>query len=333
MKHSEKMREELRKTGNIQQLACVREVQYLDGAAKNLRAYQVRNGNLSFTVEADKCLDLAELSYKGVNISFLSKNGLTSGEYTRAYAYSDKSVMGGMMFTCGNDNVGPKDRDRQLPVHGSLRFTPASKGAVHCFFDEEGRYHMTVGGEMEPDGLFEGHLALNRTIETVYGTGRITVTDRFENRGYKKEPFMLLYHCNFSYPFLDTCCRIQIDSEKTVLREQMEHQTELPYQTIDDPVDGGVEQVFFHEASADETGMVCVSVHNPKLGITAKLRYHKDQLPRLIQWKSMVSGDYALGIEPANCLVFGRGYEEEQGTLEYLEPGEERVIQLELELQ
>jgi len=327
------MKEQLRKTGNMEQLAHVREVQYLDGPAKGLRAYQVRNGNLTFTVEADKCLDLAELSYKGVNMSFLSKNGITSGEYTRAYAYSDKSVMGGMMFTCGNDNVGPGDQKRQLPVHGSLRFTPASKRAVRCFFDEEGQYHMTVSGEMEPDGLFEGHLALNRTIETVYGTGKIVITDHFENRGYTKEPLMLLYHCNFSYPFLDTCCELSINSGKTVLREQMDHPTDLPYETIEEPVDGGIEQVFFHEPYADEQGRVSVSVRNPKLGIKATIRYQKDQLPRLIQWKSMVSGDYALGIEPANCLVFGREYEEKQGTLAFLEPGEEKTVRLELEFE
>lgn len=326
------MRELLKKIGNMEQLAYIREVEYLEGPGKSLRAFQVKNGPLSFVAQADKCLDLAEVSYQGVNLSFLAKNGFTSGEYTRSYAYSNKSVMGGMMFTCGNDNVGPGDSNRQLPVHGSLRMTPASHAGGHCFFDEEGKYHLVVRGDMEPDGLFEGHIHLNRRIETVYGSEKIVITDRFQNRGYEKEPFMLLYHCNFSYPFLDTCCQVELDSEKIVLREEMDSPTRLPYQKIEEPVDGGVEQVFFHEARADESGRVTVSVHNPNLRMTASIRYHKDQLPRLIQWKSMVSGDYALGIEPANCLVFGRGYEEEKGTLAYLQPGEEKVIQLELML-
>ncbi len=327
------MKDELRKTGSIQQLAYIRQVEYLEGPAKNLRAYQVKNGNLMFTVEMDKCLDLAEVSYKGVNLSFLAKNGLTSAEYSRAYWYSNKSVMGGMMFTCGNDNVGPGDRKRQLPVHGSLRFTPASHTSSHCFFDDDGRYRMIISGEMEPDGLFEGHIRLRRTIETEYGRGRIVITDRFWNEGYVDEPFMLLYHCNFSYPFLDPCCELDIDSDRVELREEMGKQTELPYQKIEEPTDGGAEQVFFHQACGDEAGLVTVSVYNPKLGIKARIRYNKNQLPRLIQWKSMVSGDYALGIEPANCLVFGRAYEEEKGTLVYLKPGEEREIQLELELE
>lgn len=327
------MREELRKTGSIQQLAYIRQVEYLEGPAKNLRAYQVKNGNLMFTVQADKCLDIAEVSYKGVNISFLSKNGLSSGEYSRTYGYSNKSVMGGMMFTCGNDNVGPGNMERNLPVHGSLRFTPASHTSSDCFFDKDGKYRMVIKGEMEPDGLFEGHIRLRRTIETEYGRGVIVITDQFRNEGYVDEPFMLLYHCNFSYPFLDPCCELKIDSDKVVLREEMEKQTMLPYEIMEDPVDGGVEQVFFHQACGDENGVVTTSIYNPKLGIKARIRYNKSQLPRLIQWKSMVSGDYALGIEPANCLVFGRGYEEETGTLVYLKPGETREIRLELEFE
>lgn len=327
------MREELRKTGSIQQLAYIRQVEYLEGPAKNLRAYQVKNGNLMFTVQADKCLDIAEVSYKGVNISFLSKNGLSSGEYSRTYGYSNKSVMGGMMFTCGNDNVGPGNMERNLPVHGSLRFTPASYTSSDCFFDKDGKYRMVIKGEMEPDGLFEGHIRLRRTIETEYGRGVIVITDQFRNEGYVDEPFMLLYHCNFSYPFLDPCCELKIDSDKVVLREEMEKQTTLPYEIMEDPVDGGVEQVFFHQACGDENGVVTTSIYNPKLGIKARIRYNKSQLPRLIQWKSMVSGDYALGIEPANCLVFGRGYEEEKGTLVYLKPGETREIRLELEFE
>lgn len=327
------MEDKLRKMGSIQQIACIRSVEYHEGPTEGLRGYQVKNGPLQYTVAADKCLDIAELSYKGVNISFLAKNGLTSGEYSRAYAYSDKSVMGGMLFTCGPDNVGPGDKERQLPVHGSLRFTSSHNRQASCFWDEDGKYHMTVSGVMESYGLFEGHIRLERTVETVYGSSKIVITDRFKNAGYVKEPLMLLYHCNFGYPFLDTNCELHFDSERVVLREKMDVETELAYDRIDEPTDGGVEDVFFHEACGDEDAFVTVSVYNPALDIRANVTYNKKELPRLIQWKSMVSGDYALGIEPANCLVFGRAYEEAQGTLQYLEPGEEKVVHLELEFQ
>ena len=63
-------------TGNIQQVACIRQVRFLEGRAGGMEAYQVRNGPLSFLIMADKCLDIGEFEYKGVNFSFLSKPGL-----------------------------------------------------------------------------------------------------------------------------------------------------------------------------------------------------------------------------------------------------------------
>lgn len=325
------MRELLRKTGNIEQLAFIRSAEYHDGAAEGLKVWQIQNGALRFAVAKDKCMDIPELSFQGINLSFLAKNGLTSGAYTRDMAYSDKSVMGGMLFTCGTDNVGPGDRERQLPIHGSLRFTPAKHTASKCCFDREGRYHLSVSGRMEPNGLFEGNIVLERTIETVFGSGKIRITDRFRNEGYHREAFMILYHYNFSYPFLDTCCELKLESEHTVLRERMGEEYS-GYSRIEEPLDGGKEKVFFHDVCAGPDGKVRLAVRNPRLGIEAALTYEKHVLPRLVQWSSMVSGDYALGLEPANCLVFGRGYEEEHGTLCCLEGGEERSVCMELEI-
>ena len=63
-------------TGNMQQLAYVRPVTYEEGRARGMKAYDVKNGPLRFAVMADKCIDIAEVSFLGHNISFLSKPGL-----------------------------------------------------------------------------------------------------------------------------------------------------------------------------------------------------------------------------------------------------------------
>lgn len=66
----------LRKTGHIHQVADVTPIEYREGRADKLSAWQVKNGPLSFTVMQGKGMDLSELSYKGINFSFLSKPGL-----------------------------------------------------------------------------------------------------------------------------------------------------------------------------------------------------------------------------------------------------------------
>ena len=323
-------RKTLAYVGNPEQLAGIRKVRYEEGAAEGLTAYQVKNGPLQFTVGTDKCLDLLELSWKGVNLSFLAKNGLSAGAYAGRNGFSDKSVMGGMCFTCGPDNVGPGDGSRGLPVHGSFRFTPARQVSSRCFYGPDGQYHMEISGRMAPAGLFEPSVTLERTVETVYGTGTVRIRDCFCNEGYARAPFLLLYHWNFSGPFLEPGCRLDIGSRRCVLREEMETPVgPETYLRLEEPEDGGTERVYFHQPEPDESGWVRLRVENPRLGIRAGLHYACRYLPRLIQWKSMVSGDYALGLEPSNCLVFGRKYEEDHGTLEYLEPGETRTTELE----
>ncbi|MEK6756331.1 MAG: DUF4432 family protein, partial [Bacteroidota bacterium] len=44
----------------------------------------------------------------------------------------------------------------------------------------------------------------------------------------------------------------------------------------------------------------------------------------------MGEGTYELGMEPANCWVQGRARERERGTLQFLDPGEERVFFLQI---
>ena len=39
-----------------------------------------------------------------------------------------------------------------------------------------------------------------------------------------------------------------------------------------------------------------------------------------MEWKSLASGDYVVGLEPANSSVYGRAYHEEKGDLHKIQP-------------
>ena len=61
------MKSELMKyVGSIQQLAYVRPITYTEGRSSGLKAFDVKNGKMSFRVLADKCLDVSELDRKSV---------------------------------------------------------------------------------------------------------------------------------------------------------------------------------------------------------------------------------------------------------------------------
>ena len=57
---------------------------------------------------------------------------------------------------------------------------------------------------------------------------------------------------------------------------------------------------------------------NPDLGVSMTISWSGETLPILSQWRSMASGDYVLGLEPANCYISGRHEEREKGTLPVL---------------
>ena len=48
-------KELLRMVGSMQQLAYVRPFTYEEGRARGMKAYEVKNGPLRFSVTADKC--------------------------------------------------------------------------------------------------------------------------------------------------------------------------------------------------------------------------------------------------------------------------------------
>ena len=91
-----------------------------------------------------------------------------------------------------------------------------------------------------------------------------------------------------------------------------------------DPEDDFFEHVFFREMTADADGIVSLRAENPALGIAAEICYEQKNLPCFVQWKSMRSGDYALGLEPSNTILRGRAAEHAAGALPTL-PGFGRV--------
>lgn len=57
-------------------MAYIRKVTCEEGRSTGLRMFDVKNECLQYQVMCDKCLDVAGLTYKGINMNFLSKPGL-----------------------------------------------------------------------------------------------------------------------------------------------------------------------------------------------------------------------------------------------------------------
>ena len=314
-------RELLRKTGSFQQLASVRTLSFAEGRAQT-RAVELVNGPLRFTALADKCLDVAELSYRGVNFSFLSKPGLQGrNQYDTNGDEALRSIMGGLFFTAGLENIcAPCTIEgKDYPMHGRIRTTPAEHLCADAHWEGED-YVLEISGEMREAELFGENLVLRRTLRSIYGEKSFTLTDEIENQGFRDEPLMLLYHINIGYPLLDEGTRLYLPTRKVTPREELSAPHAERWNVMDAPKDNEPEYVFIHDPIADKSGVVRACVVNEKLSLGLMISYDTANLPYFMEWKSTASGDYVLGLEPANSSVYGRPFHEKREDLHRLAP-------------
>ena len=309
-------------TGSFQQEAYARRICYDEGRARGLNAVEVKNGPLRFVVMLDKCLDVSEMSWRGIQMNFLSKPGLNGrNPFDTHGSEAQRSIMGGLFFTCGLENIcAPFTAadGRDYPMHGRMRTSPAEHVSLEAFWNENDEYVINVSGDIREAELFGENLLLRRTVSTVYGDPTIYVKDTVINEGFRSEPIMLMYHCNLGYPFLTEDTRLILPSMEIVPRDEISSQNVSRWTQMDTPKENEPEYVFLHKLASDENGESFAAAYNEDLEIGLSITWPHDSLPYFGQWKSTASGDYVMGLEPGNSPVYGRAYCEERGILPLL---------------
>lgn len=328
-------RELLKYVGDFSQLFGIKEYTLVDGKSKGVRAFDVKNGTgLEFTILADRCLDIAGLSFNGLNCSYITKTGIVAPEYYDENGIGFlRSYLAGFLTTCGLRNVGsPCEVDGEyFPLHGRMANTPAEQVCASTEWID-GVPVLTISGKMREARLFGENLILDRKITCKYGENKIILRNTVENCGFKREALMLLFHFNMGYPLLDENAVLVTPTAKLTPRDQVAINGETTYNQCQAPTADYAEQVFYHALNADKEGNTCVALVNKNLKIGAAIHYSKNELFNFTQWKQMGEGDYVMGMEPCNCYVAGRADASKNESLEYLEPGEIRHFDLTIEL-
>ena len=328
-------RELLQYTGDFSQLLGTRDYTLNGGKAQGVRAIDVRNGaGLEFTVLPDRCLDIAWLSYKGSNMSYISKTGIVAPQYyNEAGNEFLRSFSAGFLTTCGLMNVGTScsEQGETFGLHGRIANTPGEQVSAGLDW-VEGQPVIRVRGKMREGRVFGENLLLSRTITCQGGVNKIIIEDSIENLGFRREPLMLLYHFNLGYPLLDEDAVLYCPVKSTRPRTAEAEKGLDNYSRFQKPTPGYQEQVFFHDLRADDLGNTFVALVNEKLGLGVAIHFNKKQLFNLAQWKMMGEGEYVLGLEPCNNFVNGREEALRQGLAEFIEPGETRNFRIEVEI-
>ena len=304
-----------RYTGNPDQLFGLRRVRLEEGRAGGTTIIEATTaGGLQVDILPDTGLALGLVRYKGVNVSYQSKNGYDSPAVNLPVEMEFLNTFpGGLLYTCGLRNVGPPCRDGAAqeyhPQHGRIHSLQATEVSASTVGDDQ-----VVTGVLRESALFGHVLQLRRRITIPAFGSSIRIEDTVENLTPKPEEFMLLYHCNMGYPLLDEHARLVLPKQRKTTPRSDHAESGLGQECeFTPPVDGEEEMVFFHQM--DEAW---ARLENPKVGTALTLKWSGDILPVLAEWKSMASGDYVLGLEPSNNFIMGRAAERENGTLKTL---------------
>lgn len=328
-------RDLLKHVGDINQIFGIRESILNSGKAHGVRAMDIKNGaGLEFTVLPDRCLDIASLSFKGCNLSYLSKSGIVAPQYYQREGIEFlRSFFAGFLTTCGLRNVGApcEDGGETFGLHGSISNVPAEEVSARTDWSLEVPV-VKIAGQMREARLFGENLVMHREISVMYGQNKLLITDQVENQGFAPEPLMLMYHFNLGYPLLSEFAELVAPVHSTLPRNPQADSGLLNFRQCQSPSEGYLEQVFDHDLVEDSKGWTCTGLVNESLGLGAVIRFNKQELFNLTQWKMMGEGDYVMGIEPGNCLGGGRTAVRQSGKLEWLQPGEIREFSIEVEI-
>ena len=327
-------KELLSKTGSIAQLCEVRPSVLSEGKSSGVKIYDMTTGSgLSCTVMADKGMDMFHLSYKGTNMCFHAKPGIVNASLADLYGMGAgflRSIAGGMFYTCGLSNNGGACTDEGVDhvFNGRVRNIPAEKLASVSEWDGD-EYRIGIKGEMRDTGLFCENLVLHREITSSLGAKSVKVSDTVRNEGFKDAYCMLMYHINLGFPLVDEDTRLLFpENQMTPLNpisERDAHEAEI----CTAPVPGADENAFVRKQAHDDYGYSMAAAYNDRLGLGLYVKYNVNEMPNLIEWKAMASGDYVVGLHVANSL-FGRCDQKAAGALQSIPALEERHYGVEI---
>ena len=310
-------------------LAAATLARFEDGPAKGFRFIDVSmSDGLTFRVLPDRGFDIGAASVAGLPIAWLSAVG-----YCAPVSEGDQQAdpdglgwlarfTGGLLTTCGPDNIGLPSVDLGIGhgLHGGWTDMRADDVTIdRSFVDDE--IELTVGATMQFRGVDNADLHIKRSIVTRTGTPSVDVIDSITNNGPGHEPILMLYHVNFGAPLWVPGATVSYPPSTTTTPRTPHAATMLSVADQAPVASSDAEEYVFERvvAECESTG---VTVTNEQVGLRVRVQWMSETLPISHQWVQPAEGTYALGIEPANAGLAGRGVLRREGTLPMIDSGQ-----------
>ena len=328
------------KISNHHQLGGIELAVLENGQGRGVRTAWFDTGTgLRFKVVPDRAMDIADAFYNRYSLTWISHAGVTPPNLAVDSGFRWlEGFGGGLLATCGLSHIGDPEEDKygKRGLHGKISHIPAEIESVIQPDLTRNRFKMSISGRMIETGVFGPSLELRRTVSAELGVSAIQIHDEVTNIGNQITPHMMLYHCNFGWPLVDSGTKLiwegklyPADANDPVFKEGSDYKVCRP--PLDEHSGSGGSDAFI-DIDQDDKGFCHCGISNSSIPLEVRMRFKKSQLPWVTNWQHWGRNEYITGLEPGTNPTIGQAGAREEETLIFLEPGEKRIYDLTLEV-
>ncbi len=230
-----------------------------------------------------------------------------------------------LFVRCGLESNGAPEHDEsgklRYPLHGRIGNIPAD--SLWLEFDEaSGR--LEIIGEMFESRLFFKRLKLRSRLRFTAGRADVEILDDVTNLASTPTTVQMLYHINVGEPLLSAGAEVQASVAELAPKDGLSASEIENWHKVGEPQSGYTERVYFGRMHDGEVGEAATMIQSAKRDIGLGVTYRTATLPYFVFWKNTAAKEagYVVGLEPATNLPNTKSFEQEQGRVITIQPGD-----------
>lgn len=305
------------------------------GRREGVELVRVDNGRLSFSVCPTRGMGLWSGEFDGKRLGWRSpvRDGPVNPAFVDLQARGGLGWLSGfdeLMVRCGLESNGAPYTDGAgalVTLHGKVANIPALQVSVSV--DERPPHEIQVTGHVDEAELFFSQMRMKSIYSTEPGSNRLTVRDEVTNTRNQPGGFELVYHWNFGPPLLEEGARFAAPVKTMCPKDARAAEGLGQWDVYGPPEPGFAEQVYFFELLSDADGRTLALLRNREGDLGVALRSAVGQLPCFTLWKCTrgLEEGYVTGLEPGVNYPNPKPFEESQGRVRMLGPGQSHVAE------
>lgn len=230
-----------------------------------------------------------------------------------------------LLARCGLTSNGAPDFNElgQLiwPLHGRIANLPATEVTVDV--DEQAE-RITARGIVTESRFHFYNWQLTTEVSMAMYSDEIVIRDQVTNLSDRDCTFQMLYHNNFGTPVLAEGSRLHAPVRRVAPSNRHAAKGISQWDKYSAPNSNFAEQVYFLDLASNDQNETLVLLANDDESLGASIRYRTENLPCFTLWKNTVgtADGYVTGLEPGTNFPNPRSFEEQQGRVVGLKPGQ-----------